>query len=323
MYLCARLCARGRRGVCVCVRAFVCLFVFVRACEYARARVCARACVWVYQCLAQSAMSSDTTGFSIISTGAAADADARLARWTSGTTDDGWPWVLVSAPLSAMLAASGVASSEFMLAEGDGGVGVLVARDTMDPERSVWDQDRHGVICGLWDGAVVLDGAVVRASTPGMVSAMAVGESVRVDYLAATRMISVVWRGRTIDLCALPHTHDITHYRFGVVLSEGNAMRMTGATMAGAGALRLLVPCRARMLAFPPGWRARSALCVVEELDCWTSALGLTRRRSRHYSSGSSSTASARWVELGQRVCCIVAGGNEPVPPAMSRCRRQ
>ena len=62
---------------------------------------------------------------------------------------------------------------------------------------------------------------------------MAPGESVRVRYVAATRMVSGVWRGRSDDLAALPAMADIAHMRFGVALWRGNSMRVTGAS-AGA-----------------------------------------------------------------------------------------
>ena len=62
---------------------------------------------------------------------------------------------------------------------------------------------------------------------------MAPGESVRVRYVASTRMVSVVWRGRAYDLAALPATADIAHTRFGVALYQGNSIRITGAS-AGA-----------------------------------------------------------------------------------------
>ena len=61
-------------------------------------------------------------------------------------------------------------------------------------------------------------------------------EIVRVRYAAATRMVSVVRRGRSYDLAALPATADIAHMRFGVALvalSRGESMRVTGAS-AGA-----------------------------------------------------------------------------------------
>ena len=47
---------------------------------------------------------------------------------------------------------------------------------------------------------------------------MAPGESVRVRYVAATRMVSVVWRGWSYDMAALPAMADIAHMRFGVAL---------------------------------------------------------------------------------------------------------
>ncbi len=69
---------------------------------------------------------------------------------------------------------------------------------------------------------------------------MAPGESVRVRYVAATRMVSLVRRGRSCDLAALPATSDIAHMRFGVALWNGNAMRVTGAS---AGARRKCFRC--------------------------------------------------------------------------------
>ena len=62
---------------------------------------------------------------------------------------------------------------------------------------------------------------------------MAPGESVRVRYVATTRIFSAVWRGRSFELVALPATADIAHMRFGVALSRGDSMRVTGAS-AGA-----------------------------------------------------------------------------------------
>ena len=53
---------------------------------------------------------------------------------------------------------------------------------------------------------------------------MAPGESVRVRYVAATRMVSVVWRGRAYDLAALPATADIEHaVRRGAPLGQLDA----------------------------------------------------------------------------------------------------
>ena len=63
---------------------------------------------------------------------------------------------------------------------------------------------------------------------------MAPGESVRVRYVAATRMVSVVWRGRSYDMAVLPATADIAHMRFGVSLWPGNSMRVTGASASAS-----------------------------------------------------------------------------------------
>ena len=73
---------------------------------------------------------------------------------------------------------------------------------------------------------------------------MAPGESVRVRYVAATRMVSVVWRGRSYDLAALPATADIARMRFGVALWRDNSMRVTGAS---AGASCAQAGCVARL----------------------------------------------------------------------------
>ena len=87
--------------------------------------------------------------------------------------------------------------------------------------------------CALVDGYVYVNGACVRLGPPDWGAPMAPSESVRVRYVAATRMVIVVWRGRSYDLAALPATADIAHMRFGVALVRGNSMRVTGAS-AGA-----------------------------------------------------------------------------------------
>ena len=74
---------------------------------------------------------------------------------------------------------------------------------------------------------------------------MVPGESVRVCYVAATRMVNVVWRGRSLSVFALPATADIAHMRFGVSLGKGNSMRLTGAS-AGTSCAHA---CTARIIA--------------------------------------------------------------------------
>ena len=144
-----------------------------------------------------------------------------------------------------MLTAAGEAWAEFVLVEGDGDVFVLVAPVGMDRAASaVWTAGSGTVACGMYYGAVWVNGARVRGSTPDWGARMAPGESVRVRYVAATRMVSVVWRGRLYDLGALPTTADIAHVRFGVALwNSSNSMVVTGAS---AGALCAQAGCVAR-----------------------------------------------------------------------------
>ena len=52
--------------------------------------------------------------------------------------------------------------------------------------------------------------------------------------VAATRMVSVEWRGREHELAPLPTTWDITRYRFGVIVTAGNMVRLTEASAACA-----------------------------------------------------------------------------------------
>ena len=90
---------------------------------------------------------------------------------------------------------------------------------------------------------------------------MARGESVRVRCVAATRMVSVVWRGREYELAALPATWgDLKRLRFGVELSSTNTMRLTGASAAaGASCARVCVCCTCR---------ARTAACACVRCAC-------------------------------------------------------
>jgi hypothetical protein len=109
------------------------------------------------------------------------------------------------------------------------------------------------VACWMYDGGVSVNGELVRNSTPDWGARMAPGEIVRVRYVAATRMVSVVRRGRSYDVVALPATADIAHMRFGVALHWGNSMRVTGASAgascadAGCAALRA---CAAMFMPF-------------------------------------------------------------------------
>jgi hypothetical protein len=145
------------------------------------------------------------------------------------------PWALVGAPIESILTAAGDAWAEFVLVEGDGWVVVFVAPEGLDRAASAVSTAGSGtVVCWMYNGGVWANGARVRDSTPDWGARMAPGESARVRYVAATRMVSASWRGRSYDLAALPATSDIAHVRFGVALYPGNSMRVT---CASAGAL--------------------------------------------------------------------------------------
>ena len=104
---------------------------------------------------------------------------------------------------------------------------------------------------------------------------MARGETVRVRYVAASRMVSVVWRGREYDLAPLPAAWDASTYRFGVVVGAGNKMRLTGASPAGAPRARALRACGGVS-------RARRRVCARAFRACpgvlwrWLAAAGVT-----------------------------------------------
>ena len=137
-------------------------------------------------------------------------------------------------PLAAV-SASGAAYADFVLEAGDGNVCVVVAPNSMDPTMGAGAGEEGLAVC-VWmaDGLVCVDRAVVRRATPGGGTPMAPGETVRVRYVAATRMVSVGWRGMDFELAALPTTWDAAHYRFGVILDNGTTMRLTGTSTACA-----------------------------------------------------------------------------------------
>jgi hypothetical protein len=140
---------------------------------------------------------------------------------------------LVGAPFESMLTAAGDAWSEFVLEEGDGWVYVFVSTEVMDKEmdRAACPLSTAGngaVSCRMYDGAVYVNGGCVRLIIDWR-DHLAPGESVRVRYVAATRMVSVVLRGRSYDLATLPATADIAHMRFGVAGWPGSSVRVMGA----------------------------------------------------------------------------------------------
>ena len=186
-------------------------------------------------------MAADPVAFTITSDAGAAVEGRVLVRGVGATSRGLNPWALVGAPIESMLTAAGDAWSEFEHVEGNGSVFVFVAPEVMDRAAcAVWTAGHGTVACWMHSGGVCVNGAVVRR-IPHWGALMAPGESGRVRDVAATRIVSVVWRGRSYDLAALPATADIAHMRFGVALWYGNAMRVTGVS---AGARRKFVWCR-------------------------------------------------------------------------------
>ena len=179
-------------------------------------------------------MAADPMAFTITSDEGAAVEGRVLVRGV-GRTSRGFPsWALVGAPIESMLTAAGDAWAEFVLVEGHGLVCVFVAPEGLDRAASAYSTAGSGAVaCGMSDGDVWVNVVRLRGSTPDWGARMAPGESVRVRYVAATRMVSVVWRGRSYDMAVLPATADIAHMRFGVALGAWHSMRVTGAS-AGA-----------------------------------------------------------------------------------------
>ena len=244
--VCSRL--RGRVGAPDC--ACPCTCAFTRACLYASSRTAAvgRECVPLTlpsTACAQS-MAADPVAFTMTSDQGAAVEGRVLVRGVGYTSRGGRPWALVGAPIESMLTTAGDAWAEFVFVEGNGVVVVFVAPEGMDRAASVRSTAGSGTVaCWMYDGELWVKGAQVRDSTPDWGARMASGESVRVRYVAATRMISVVRRGRSYDLAALPATTDIAHMRFGVAPFYGNSMRVTGES-AGARASASGVACAVR-----------------------------------------------------------------------------
>ena len=187
-------------------------------------------------------MSERGMKFTIASTGAVSE--GVTVRYVSATPDGLMPWALFGMSIADMLTPAGIAWIEFVLAEGGGGVFPLVAPVTLDTAAGVWTVERHGVSCRMADGGVYLDHEFVRESTDRWGAGMAAGERVRLVYVDATRMVSVVWRGASIDLVVLPAAHNIAVTRFGIALDIDNVVRITGASAgawACAGAVRIEV----------------------------------------------------------------------------------
>ena len=148
-------------------------------------------------CLRVQSMAADPVAFTVTSDQGAAVEGRVLVRGVDLASRGDWPWALVGAPIESMLTAAGNAWAEFVLVEGYGFVYVFVAPEGMDRAASAWSTAGSGTVaCGMYHGGVWVNGACVRDITPDWGARMAPGESVRVRYVAATRMVSIVWRGQ-------------------------------------------------------------------------------------------------------------------------------
>ena len=145
--------------------------------------------------------------------------------------------------------------------------------------------------CSMYDGAVWIKGAVMRGGPPIWGTPMSPGESVRVRYVAATRMVSVVWRGRSYDLAVLPATADIAHMRFG---------SPCGSTTRCASRARLRV-------------RAASASGVACDV-CHCGVMFLTRRVCSRARATQHTTSCRTCDSSFAPACC--ARRDVPAPPA-------
>jgi hypothetical protein len=226
-------------------------------------------------------MAADPMAFTLKSA-QGADVEGRvLVRWVGRTSRGVWPWALVGAPVESMLTAAGDAWAEFVLVEGGGDVVVIVAPEGLDRAASAYSTAGSGTVaCGMYYGGVWVNGACVRDSTNDWGAGMAPGESVRVRYVAATRMVSVVWRGRSHDLASLPATADM---RFGVALWRGNSVRVTGAS-AGASCAGVLccAALRACFAMFMPVAFISARFLAPHVLRCSCMLRSFQRTSSNH-----------------------------------------
>jgi hypothetical protein len=151
---------------------------------------------------------------------------AALLRRGSNVDGTHPPRVFFGVPIAAMLSPAGVAWIEWHV-EGDGFLWLLVAPAASHRAARVMAPARRGVMCDVRNGWV-------RYRTAGLGTPFAAGDRVRLVYVDATRVVSVMWRGASIDLVALPAAHDAAAARFGIELSEDSRVRITGTSVGGA-----------------------------------------------------------------------------------------
>ena len=125
-------------------------------------------------------MAADPVAFTMTSDQGAAVEGRVLVRGVGRTSRGNISWALVGAPIESMLTAAGDAWAEFVLVEGNGWVYVFVAPEGLDRAAgALWTAGSGTVACGMYNGRLWFNGAVVRDSTVDWGARMVPGESVR------------------------------------------------------------------------------------------------------------------------------------------------
>ena len=138
--------------------------------------------------------------------------------WEAYLTKGKCPWRY----LVPRLRRAGVSAADFVLASGDGDVGVHIVRLPHDPGAGL--SGRGGVVrVWLTDGRVYVeraDGGRLAGWAPP-----AVGDVVRAVYDAGSRRFSVSVRGRRFDVCTVPPAMG-DHLHFAVSVTDANSVRV-------------------------------------------------------------------------------------------------
>lgn len=169
-------------------------------------------------------------------------------RWSGSRAGLASFSAFLGASLAELLTPEGEAFAEFLLEEDTEFVDLCVQNDVKE-DGAFFLVGGHSVTCSTRRGCVTRDGDTVREATHDWGARMKPGDIARVRYVAATRMISVLWRGRLHELAALPAGCDVAHTYFGVKFDRGARIRVT-ATSAE------------RTAVLPPGACLRERGCV-------------------------------------------------------------
>ena len=169
-------------------------------------------------------------------------------RWSGSRAGLASFSAFLGASLAELLTPEGEAFAEFLLEEDTEFVDLCVQNDVKE-DGAFFLVGGHSVTCSTRRGCVTRDGDTVREATHDWGARMTPGDIARVRYVAATRMISVLWRGRLHELAALPAGCDVAHTYFGVKFDRGARILVT-ATSAE------------RTAVLPPGACLRERGCV-------------------------------------------------------------